>query len=517
MNSAACLAVAARPPGLARATHLLRICAFAFAATFSIPAAHAQTKGDVEYVAGFGAWQQERYPVASDHLSRYRIGVPYGKSYDVDYLLGTSWCRMDGLAAKGANLLDWAMQQDMPVSAAKQFALEIRVCRDLLSNAAPRPERPSLLARTNTGAGASVRASGKLFYFVGRETSPLAAVPLDLVRPRSEAEYESRIVPLGRPDAAVPFMGERLPPGYRALVIGRFVFASKTHSDSQLREIAARLESFVAFLGSEYDITFPNSFVDIYLCETPADLVKLAMDVHGLRASELTLGYTFQNDLSIAAVMRGTAAGTLLHELFHLGVRSSFGDIPSWLDESIASLYETSTEMRGRYLGDPNWRGEVLKSMGGARRFRLEDLVGYLSADRVAASGPGATPIGQTDEGTYQAATGRYFALYLQEKGKLKAVYDAFRDKPTWALEMPAKAASVRLIEEKTEMPSAVLRTAFASWLEVEIDQRPPTLPGREGGVPVAKEIPTEFQPGNSPSPGASAPRSIAEQIMQRR
>lgn len=167
MNSAACLAVAARPSGLARATHLLRTCAFAFAATFSIPAAHAQTKGDAEYVAGFGAWQQERYPVASDHLSRYRIGVPYGKSYDVDYLLGTSWCRMDGLAAKGANLLDWAMQQDMPVSAAKQFALEIRVCRDLLSNAAPRPERPSLLARTNTSAGASVRASGKLFYFVG--------------------------------------------------------------------------------------------------------------------------------------------------------------------------------------------------------------------------------------------------------------------------------------------------------------------------------------------------------------
>ena len=481
----------------------------------------AQTKQDPEYVAGFSAWQQERYPVASDHLSRYRINVAYGKSYDVDYLLGTSWCRMDGLLAKGASLLDWAMQQDMPASAARQFAIELQRCRAQLAQGTAPTQRPESLARTSVGAGASVRASGKLYYVVNGEKGAFAAYPLDLVRPRPELEYEQRVFPLTQTEAALGATRARLGANFRVIAVDRFVLASKHHTDTQLRDIAARLASFVAFLKTEYGIEYPASYVTVNLCATPQDLVTLAMDVHGLRASPLTLGYTFQNDLSMSAVMQGTAAGTLLHELFHLGVRSNFGDIPSWLDESMASLYETSTDVRGRYWGDPNWRGGVLRFMGGGDKFTLGHLVGYLSADRILGSGAPTGSMGDSDEGTYEAAVGRYFALYLQEQGVLSAVYNAFRDRPTWTSEIPAKAASIRLIEGATGRAEAALQTEFKDWLRVAINSPTMRLPGREGGVVVPKEIPSDFT--RSPDPGSALPTtlpasgSVADQVIQRR
>ena len=36
----------------------------------------------------------------------------------------------------------------------------------------------------------------------------------------------------------------------------------------------------------------------------------------------------------------------------------------------------------------------------------------------------------RSDESAYEAALGRYFALYLQSRGKLRATYAAFRDRP---------------------------------------------------------------------------------------
>lgn len=83
--------------------------------------------------------------------------------------------------------------------------------------------------------------------------------------------------------------------------------------------------------------------------------------LHGLEVAFGTIGYSFKNDLSVSAVVRGPYAGTLKHELTHLLVRTNFGDIPPWLDEGLAALYEVS-RLEGDYLrGLPNWRAEVLK------------------------------------------------------------------------------------------------------------------------------------------------------------
>jgi hypothetical protein len=109
----------------------LRIAAVLLVAGACAATAAAQTKQHPDYVAGAHAWTREVYAEASKRLSTYRVDVPYGKSYDVDYMLGTTWCRIDGQIGEGISLLDWALQQEMPAPAVRQFQLELDYCRSL--------------------------------------------------------------------------------------------------------------------------------------------------------------------------------------------------------------------------------------------------------------------------------------------------------------------------------------------------------------------------------------------------
>ena len=253
---------------------------------------NAQTKSDPDYVEGFAAWQQAKYPVASTRLARYRVAAPYGKSYDVDYLLGTSWCRIDGMGKKGANLLSWALQHDMPESAAKLFRAEWQQC--LAATAAAVAAKPALLAQTNLGPGATARASGKLFYSVDLDGSPFAAYPLELTNPLPEKEYQKRIFPLTAKEEAIAATKLRLGAGYRVIAADRFILASKTHSDAELQNVAARLVDFVGFLDREYEIKFPAVFITVQLAPSPSELVDLAMRIHGLKASVMNLATRFK-------------------------------------------------------------------------------------------------------------------------------------------------------------------------------------------------------------------------------
>ena len=199
----------------------------------------------------------------------------------------------------------------------------------------------------------------------------------------------------------------------------------------------------------------------------------------------------------------------MLHELFHLGVRASFGDIPSWLDESIASLYETSVEAQGQYFGAPNWRGEVVRQMGWGRHFRLRELVGSVAEDRVRGAHSGADrleAVAQNDEAAYDAAVGRYFALYLQERGQLPAVYNLFRERPAWVSEMPAVEASVRLVEAATGKQAQALEADFLAWLKDATKDRDwqPARPAGSRIQEIAKELPPNLAPAPS-APGGGA------------
>jgi len=77
------------------------------------------------------------------------------------------------------------------------------------------------------------------------------------------------------------------------------------------------LQTFVAFLDAEFQIRPPAAFITVYLTPNPGELHALADKLHGLDVSRGTLGYAFQNDASVLAVLESTGVGTLLHELGH--------------------------------------------------------------------------------------------------------------------------------------------------------------------------------------------------------
>ncbi|MCD4824970.1 MAG: C39 family peptidase [Phycisphaerae bacterium] len=110
-----------------------------------------------------------------------------------------------------------------------------------------------------------------------------------------------------------------------------------------------------------------------------------------------------------------TGGGTLVHEMFHAFVPANFPDLPSWLNEGIASLYEQSSQRDGKIVGFTNWRLKGLKAAIRAKKtISLKKLAHTTTAEFY---GPGSD---------VHYAMARYLCYYLQENGKLRKYYHAF-------------------------------------------------------------------------------------------
>jgi hypothetical protein len=111
-----------------------------------------------------------------------------------------------------------------------------------------------------------------------------------------------------------------------------------------------------------------------------------------------------------------TGGGTLVHEMVHPYLEADFPNAPPWLNEGLGSLFEQSAERDGRIVGLTNWR------LAGLQR---------AIAQRAAPSFKELTHLGDGEfygeDGGVHYAAARYLLYYLQEHGKLRAFYRAFR------------------------------------------------------------------------------------------
>jgi hypothetical protein len=110
-----------------------------------------------------------------------------------------------------------------------------------------------------------------------------------------------------------------------------------------------------------------------------------------------------------------TGTGTLVHELVHALAAFDFPKMPDWFSEGLASLYEQCALAGGEIRGLPNWR--------------LPDLQEALRAGTVRPLKEMMTAAdfrGPLEGLNY--AQGRYFCLYMQERGVLGMFYRRFRD-----------------------------------------------------------------------------------------
>lgn len=408
------------------------------------------------YDDGKRNWQARRYPTAYPPLDGHRK-LPKGRTVEVDYMLGTSACRISELRRRGTNILNAMLYSYQLTVAMRQ---RVTSERDLCRSAAQLTGAKDISAGRIVSAGASAR--GKIFYF----DDSVSSYPAREVRPMAPEEFASRLIPIGEEARMAARLKSLAPVGARSLVVGRYAFATTAgQTDAQLRTIAATLDRYINFLSSEYGIAPPETYVTIYLQPSISKLKGAALQLHGLDVSYSTLGYAFADDQSTVAVVTGTGAGTLLHELFHLLVRQSFGDIPQWLDEGIAGLYEVSRREGDRQVGLPNWRGRVLAGSRG----RQPSLAAVMSSPWF---GFDMTPSGDTpnlfiddEDAAIHLATARYFAFYLQEKKLLTPVFKALRDRDPGADEDPG-AAVIALVVRTTGAASIdALQADYENWL----------------------------------------------------
>ncbi len=358
-------------------------------------------------------WRAARYEEAFDGLKDYRK-EPYGKTFEVYYMAGTSLCHIAGNADLGLKYLQWILDNFYLDEDARQTVeAELSVCGDTGSNL------PVAIAFNTTTVTAGVSGRTKMFYFVGGDNA-FRSVPVEVVEEIPVESFLQRLFLPSDVEKAVENAAGLAGQGAKMQASEHFVLASLAgHSTTQLQNMGKTLDRVLDFFVSEYGMRPPRHLITAYLVSSTDKLQELARSLHGIKVARQSLGYSYRNDMSMVGFVPGGGAGTLLHELFHLMVRNDFGDVPPWMDEGMAALYEVAkiTEDQG-VQGMPNWRGKVLKTLSNLQP-PVEKLV---KLNWFQFSGEY-----DTAQQASNHAKARYFMLYLQENGRLTPVYKAFQ------------------------------------------------------------------------------------------
>ena len=372
----------------------------------------------------YALWKQAKYADAVPLLLDYRE-TPYGKEMRVDYMLGTSYCRITGKEKLGKIYLYYAFNR-YPYSPANRDAIEAEL--DGCHTSTP-PSTIVVFSTLSPMGGAELPGvNSKMYYVLDKRDKVISNNMMEVTKPLSEAELEARRIPLNKPDTARAHMHEVLGADALVLIDGSFVYGSISaqHDISDLRSIARQMNQASDFFQSTFGVELPDYFITVLLVPNEKRLKNLARDYHYLELQDDTLGYSFQNDNSMVAINNSSSAGTLKHELAHFLVRRSFGDIPPWFDEGLAALYEVSYFDGDDLVGLRNWREAVLDDLWlhipPEERVTIEQIAAMNWSEFNQLGGSGQA------QATHHALA-RYFVLFLQNQRYLPAVYKTFQSR----------------------------------------------------------------------------------------
>jgi hypothetical protein len=455
------------------------LAALALAAAGAGPSG-AEGRGPL-FDAAWAAWHAGDWRGAYEGLRALRA-EPYGREAVVDFMLGTSACRIDGVVGYGARLLDWMLYAyALTLDSRRVVQVERDLCVGVVAAAAAPPQAIVELR------SAGMTGFGKTFYWANAEAQPVTSYPIRRTREIAREELAARRAPRDDPAAALA-VAAALAPGAPAVAEDGFlVIGHGGQTEGQLAAVARLLGDYRDFLVRAYGMLSPSHHIRVELAPGTWEVRALADARHALDVSPAIIGYAFVDDASIVAAVPGEAAGTALHELFHLLVRSNFGDVPQWLDEGVASVYEVSAREGDGFVGRDNWRREVLEDTW-ALRPDVETLIRaeWFVFDDPGQAGrePDAVDLQDPQAEARRAATmamARYFAMYLDARGALRPVFAAVRDRGFDALggEDPG-AHVVGIVEAVAGADAAALDAGFVAWFEGRAEVAP--TPRAEGG-----------------------------------
>jgi hypothetical protein len=182
--------------------------------------------------------------------------------------------------------------------------------------------------------------------------------------------------------------------------------------DDALAQDAQTVRWAVAHLEKDFFAARPTKILDIYLFRA-ADTYESG--VNALTGSKPDTPYGFYSNGALYMNI-ATGGGTLVHEIVHPYVEADFPDAPPWLNEGLGSMFEQSAERDGHIVGLTNWRLSGLQ-----RALKVGNAPTFVELVRMNRS-----EFYNDDAGTHYS-TARYLLYYLQQQGKLRDFYKAFR------------------------------------------------------------------------------------------
>ncbi|MEK7728968.1 MAG: hypothetical protein AAB354_11180 [candidate division KSB1 bacterium] len=382
---------------------------------------------------------------------------PFGRTLELDYMLGTSLCRVPELQVDGIKFLAWCLSNYKMAEPDKvKIVQETEQCAQAL--AAPKPP-PIAAATTRSSAG----VSGKMYHYVSRDQA-LRTTTIKMVSPKTFEELRARLTPLEQADSAAHKIAKLAGSQFEIKTQGKFVIAS-ANPNVDYEGVARSLNVYEKFFATAFGLKLPPYMITVYLTPDFRQYRELALKLHGFELPNASIGYSYREDLSLAALCPGRSTSTLYHELFHLMARSTFGDIPPWLDEGMAALYEVSKIEGERVLGLSNWRGQALNDLWW-KRPNLEKLVkmNWVEFDQFEEE-PSMEAV---DQQAANHATARYFMQYLQEHNQLVEVFNAFRTRNPKALKTTPQAETQAVLETILQKPMTEVDKDFATWFKAE-------------------------------------------------
>lgn len=253
---------------------------------------------------------------------------------------------------------------------------------------------------------------------------------LTFVSEVSNEELESRLFNVNQGEEAIRKYKSILNSNYHINVSGRFLlitFGNTVLNSEQITKTSERLERAYNFYVSHYNLRPPDKLLAVYLLPDKLTFRQTARLVHGIKVPDANIGYSNISDLSLVGVSDVTRIGTLTHEMFHLMVRTDIGDVPPWMDEGIACIYETSKWQGDVLVGDViNWRSEVLRSARYEMSNKIPHLREFIGYNWVQFDGIESNDLCKA---SINYAYGKHLMLYLQEEGKLTTLFAAVKNR----------------------------------------------------------------------------------------
>jgi hypothetical protein len=441
----------------------LMIYSIVFLAIFYSHHAMAQKKGSKEYFVKL--LEQGKYRLAFDDAYEIRKNEEYGKNPFTSYIMAKALCLI-GETKKAEAGFKFILTEYEMVSQQKKFMLD-----EMTKCGTPAAVKTSLNKNMFTSfimnKQLSPRAGsmGKMGYVLDCNSEP-GAFKIDSNFDNSQAE--KRIFEIDQAKIAAGYYRNFLEPGYKVFPSGNFLIITRNANAltaAAANSIAKRLNNGIEYFHNAFNLRKPGKIIAVFLLNNNAGLQQMAKKLHGITLSKSNIGYSNLSDLTLLGISSESKIGTLYHELFHLTVRADIGDIPGWLDEGVASLYETSHWQGNSLLGNvSNWRTMVLNENRKAGK-PLPQLAQLIDENW---DGFFFNETNTACDVALNYAMAKHFAIYLQEQNLLKPVLQAFKNRKNVFSDVntTTNESSESVLARATGKSMEKLQADFFNWLK---------------------------------------------------